>query len=69
MSDEQKQKAKKADTPAGPPEMVAVKITHYKVHTSAGKLIEGQIHPLPADEAAALVAEGHAEVVGDAGAP
>lgn len=47
------------DTPARVP-LKRVKITHYKVFTSIGRLIEGQREYLPADEADALIAKGHA---------
>lgn len=47
------------DTPARVP-LKRVRITHYKVFTSIGRLIAGQREYLPADEADALIAKGHA---------
>jgi hypothetical protein len=38
-----------------------VLITHYKVPSSMGRLIQGQKEYLPAAEADALVAAGHAK--------
>lgn len=52
-----------APAEAGPPEMVDVKVLAYKIRTSSGRLIEGQIHPLPKAEAEALAASGAVEVV------
>jgi hypothetical protein len=37
-----------------------VKITHYKVVSSMGRLIQGQKEYLPASEAEALIKAGHA---------
>lgn len=37
-----------------------VRITHYKVFTSIGRLIEGRQEYLPAPEADDLIAKGHA---------
>lgn len=45
---------------SSPPAMITVKITHYKVQTSSGRLIAGMVHELPAAEAENLIAEGHA---------
>lgn len=38
-----------------------IKITHYKVHTSHGRFIEGEFATLPEDIADALIAEGKAK--------
>lgn len=40
--------------------MVDLEITHYKVFTSAGRLLKGDRHPLPGDEAQGLIDLGHA---------
>lgn len=40
--------------------MKRVRITHYKVFTSIGRLIEGRQEYLPAPEADDLIAKGHA---------
>jgi len=47
------------DTPARVP-LKRVRITHYKVYTSIGRLVAGQREYLPADEADALIAKGQA---------
>lgn len=40
--------------------MKRVRITHYKVFTSIGRLIAGQREHLPVQEADKLIAKGHA---------
>lgn len=47
------------ETPARDP-LKRVRITHYKVFTSIGRLIAGQREHLPAPEADDLIAKGHA---------
>jgi len=48
---------------AAPPEMKRLRVTHYKVRTSAGKRIAGQYVDLPVFEADELIGLGHAEEV------
>lgn len=40
-----------------------VRVKHYKVFTSAGRFIAGQIAMIPEAEADALIAKGHAVAV------
>lgn len=54
---------KTAAAPAGPPKMRRVKITHYKVQTSSGRLLAGDYGDLPDAEAADLIARKHAVAV------
>jgi|JRYH01.1.fsa_nt_gb hypothetical protein len=39
---------------------VRIKVTHYKIFTSQGRAIQGQFIELPAEEAEAFIAKGHA---------
>ncbi len=55
-----KKPAAATGTPPGRQPPKRVRITHYKVFTSIGRLIEGQREYLPVQEADDLIAKGHA---------
>ena len=48
-----------APTPAAPAKRVKIKV--YKIMTSLGRKLEGDLIELPAAEADSLIAAGHAE--------
>lgn len=53
-----------ADEAAGPPKRVKIKVVAYKIpETSEGRLLEGHMTWLPADEAAALAAAGQVVIL------
>lgn len=49
------------EAPSAP--FVPVRIKIYKTQTSQGRGIAGQLMELPADEAANLIAQGHASAI------
>lgn len=43
----------------GPPKMERVKVSHYKIFTSQGRFLDGEITVLPVSEVEDLVELGH----------